>query len=527
MSWLESMILHFFPGWAARRAMNAHVARQFTGADLGRLRTKKNYPSYGPKAENRQTRATLLAVARELDRNNSFAHGAFNSLVNNIVGRGFGLEARTQSRDGKLFEPANRLIEEEWKAWAAKADSRGRLTYGQIQQLVERELWVAGEVLVVRTVARDDGRTVPLGLEVVESERLAAIDGTGKGSNTIVQGVEFNSRGEVEAYHIYADFPGDSVATPELNRIEAVRVLHLFHQYRPGQARGHSRIASVARNFEALGQYLDHELTRARIAASFAMMIKRGGLSMAPKFPLPASGDPTTDDNGNVLGQIEGGMMFYGGPNDSIEGTGPSVQTTAFEQFITVNLRAIAIGLNMSYELLSRDFTKATFSSARQATQEDIRHWSPRQVFLNEHLNDPVFVWFVDSAILAGVQPFSSNERRIDWEWIMPGRDYIDPKVEAEADILLIQSGFTNAQKVAAKHGTDIHENLKLNARIKEAAEAQGLLLAPFMEQEEIEQKERVETQKAEAQAEAAKAAATKPTLVKPEEDQEDSDVAA
>lgn len=488
MNVLDRMIAYLFPGWGARRAESRFVTRQFTGADLDRLRVRASYQNLGPVTENQASRARLLNVARELDRNNSFAHGAFNSLVDNIVGKGILLESRVGFKNGRLREPINRQIEAEWSTWSRACDLRRQLSYSEIQRIVDRELWVAGEVLVVRSDP-GDRRRVPLAIDVVESERLADIDRDLENGNEVIQGVEFSPGGPIVAYYLYDRHPSDLKAVAEPTRVPASRVLHLFRAMRPNQIRGLSRVASVARNFEALAQYMDHELTRARVGASFAVMIKRGHLGLAPKWPSAGQSAATTDDNQNPIGHLEGGMIFSGGPNDSIEGTGPAIQTSAFEEFITVNLRAIAVGLNMSYELLARDYTKTNFSSARQSDLQDRRHWMPQQQFLTDRLNDPVFQWFVDASIVAGVAPFGmfsglapfdETEEFLDHAWITPPREYVDPTKEQDADERAVASGFTNVQKIAAKHGTDVHENIRLNAQIAAEAKEAGVALKPF-----------------------------------------------
>jgi len=488
MNFLDRMIGYLFPGWGSRRAQSRYLVRQFTGAALDRLRSRGSYQNLGPIAENQAARATLLNVARELDRNNSFAHGAFNSLVDNIVGKGISLESRIGFKNGRLREDLNRAVEAEWTNWSKRCDVRGQLSFAEIQRIADRELWLAGEVLVVRSDSRD-GRKIPLALEVVESERLVDRDEDLKNGNEVIQGIEFSAAGTIVAYYLYDRHPGDLKALAEAQRVPASRVLHLFRAMRPNQIRGLSRVASVARNFEALAQYMDHELTRARVGASFALMIKRGHFGAAPKWPSAGTGASTADENNNPVGHLEGGMIFSGGPSDSIEGTGPAVQTNAFEEFVTVNLRAIAVGLNMSYELLARDYTKTNFSSARQSDLQDRRHWVPQQQFLVDRLNDPVLNWFIGSAIVAGIrpfpafsglEPFSEAEELLDHTWITPPREYVDPTKEQEADERAVASGFTNLSKIAAKHGTDIHENIRLNAQIATEAKEAGLALKPF-----------------------------------------------
>jgi lambda family phage portal protein len=482
MNVLEHVIMAIAPSWGASRARSRYLARQFTGADFDRLRGRLSYGSSGPVEENRRARQPMICVARDLDRNNSWAHGAFNSIVNNIVGSGIRLEAQIRTAGGKLLSKANDACEDQWDQWSSGCDLTGSVSFHDFQRMVERELWVAGEVLVAKVVPTDN-RPIPLALEVIESERLWAYD-RDEGQNRIIQGVEYTPSGAVAAYWIHPEHPADSLAVKDLQRVPASRVLHIFHPERPGQVRGLSPVASVARNFEALGQFMDHELTRARVASAFALMIRRGGSSLAPKFPTQGlstteydSNGSVVDDRGNPLAHLEGGMIFYGGPNDSIEGTGPSIQNSPFEQFITVNLRAIATGLGISYELLARDYTKCNFSSARQSTLEDRKHWEPRQQFLIRRLCSPVFGWFSELAFMAGVPPFAGRAKQIEVDWITRQREYVDPTKEIQADILAVQHGFTTYTKIAAKHGTDAHENIRQNAQLVKEAEEAGFPL--------------------------------------------------
>ena len=498
MTWFERVILSLFPNWAARRSESRYIARQFTAAELDRLRGSNTYSSAGPIQENRASRDGCLKSARELDRNNSFAHGAFNSLVDNVVGPGIRLESRVKSTSGKLFENTNRKIESIWRHWTPGVDINGALSFHEIQQLVERELWTAGEILVHRVIA-EDNRQVPLALEIIESERLAALDET-RGKNEIIQGVEFNSKGYIVAYWIYPEHPSDSVRSSEPKRISAQDILHIYHPTRPNQIRGISRVSAVARNFEALNQFMDNELTKARVGSSFAYMIKRSGISLAPKFPSTGDTQATydannfpTDSNGNPLANIEGGMLFYGGPNDELKGAGPSIQTTAFAEFIATNLRAIATGLNMSYELLARDYSKTNYSSARQSSLEDRRHWEPRQGFLINRLCVPVWKWFVDLCVIKNIQPFKAAEKRLEIDWITPTREHIDPQKEIDAEIKAVQAGFTNAQKISAKYGTDVHENIRLTANLLEEAKESGIGLSIAVEGEAEEAEKEVE----------------------------------
>lgn len=486
MNALDRAITAVFPGWGMRRLEARLLARSYDSLDQTRDRPTPKRQDPGPVQENRQNRQALLNDARDLDRNNAFAHGVFNSIVDNVVGPGIRLEARLATAGGKLRRKQNEEIEAGWSDWARGVDPTGTLSFWQLQRLVERELWLAGEVLVIQSPATD-GRRVPLALEVVESERLAAEDSTFgfdglpnvREGNRVVQGVEFTTSGAIAAYHVYDAHPQDGLAEAKIQRISANRVLHLFHTRRPGEVRGASRTAPCAKSFMALNQYLDFELTKARVSSAFAVMVKRGRGRAG--FALPSTGDAADakDTALNTMGYVSPGMIVPGGPNDGIESVGPSITSTAFDPFVTLIARQIAAGLNVSYEIMTRDFSKHNFSSIRQSFLEDRRHWEPRQNYLIERFCWPIWGWFSSAANLAGVPPFTTltekTSRQI--EWIPPGWDWVDPLKEKQADALGAKTGFQNVKKIAARHGEDLIENIRALAEAKRVFEEEELPL--------------------------------------------------
>lgn len=482
MNVLDRIIGFFLPVMGMRRLQARSVVdairASVDAASLDRLRTRRPQNS-GPITESQTSRVNVLTTARSLDRNNSWAHGIADSITNNVVGNGIRLQSRVRTGNGKkkghLREDINRIIEEDWNKWAEDVG------FGEIQRMVARERRVAGEILIARVDSKDP--KVPLRLEAIESERLDAdfTQSMKKSGNEVIQGVEFRrgTRNPI-AYHILVDHPNDSRTTGQQKRqrLDRKRCLHIFRPRRPGEIRGFSDFASVARNLEALQQYLDHELTRARVASAFAIMIKTATKSGG----FLKSGDTTSADaNLNDTAYLEGGMIFRGGPNDSIEGVGSAIQTTAFEQFVMLILRGVAAGLNVSYEVIARDYTRTNFSSARQSSLEDKKHWEPEQKFLNQTLNEPVFRWFEQVQRERGRLPYRTlPEGGILTEWQTPGWPYIEPKKEIDAEIAAVKAGFMSPQEVAAKHGRDYQSVIEQIAAAKEKAESVGLNLEIF-----------------------------------------------
>jgi len=482
---IDKAIGYVFPGWGRKRAESRAVKRSYDALDFGRDRPTPRKADPGPISDNRASRSRLLDDARDMDKNNSFAHGVVNAIVDNVVGGGIRLEARVKTSSGRLLTPMNEEMESLWEEWSRGVDPGGNLQLWQMLRLAERELWVAGEVIIVYSEATDR-RRVPLALEIMESERLAALDTGDFGSNNltdvgqgnkVIQGVEFTPSGSIAAYHIFDQHPNDALNVAQTQRIPASRVAHLFHPRRPGEIRGTTRFAPVTKAFQGLSQYLDSELTKARVASMFSVMVTRGRGRQG--FALPSTGDATDalDAAGNTMGYVAPGMILTGNVGDDIKVAGPSISGTAFDPFVTLILRMIAAGLNVSYEIMTRDFSKHNFSSIRQSFLEDRRHWEPRQTYLVQ-----TFLWrawnaFASAAFLQGIEPFASMpfEQTRQVAWITSGWDWIDPLKEKQADALGIKVGLENVKKLAARHGEDIQQNIEDLAEVKRHYEEKEL----------------------------------------------------
>jgi len=471
------------PSWGRARKEQRHLARAIDAIDFWRGRVKAQTAPIGPKGEARQSRKDLLNTARDLDRNNAFVSGVIDTVTNNVVGTGIRLEANLQSTRGNSRENVNREIETVWNEWARGVDSSGRLSFWETLRVIERELNVAGEVLLTFSEATDK-RRVPLAVDVIEPERLSDDDGTtakgvGQG-NVVVQGVELSPRGVPVAYHLWSENPDDAEYTPTMSRVPADQVLHLFHRKRAGEVRGITRLRPVAKCIAALNQYLDYELTKARIAAAFAMMIKRGrGRS---GFTLPSNGTAadTSDAAGNEVGYVAPGMLLSGGPEDSIDTGGSSITSTAFEPFVMLILRQFAAGMNVSYELVSKDVSNTNYSSMRGGKLEDRREFASRQRYLIAHCCQPIYEEFARFAVMNGIRPFgaisSARERSHEYiSWIPSGWEWVDPQKEMSSTLLAIKTGLMSAQEAAQKHGQDWRKNVEGIGQMREAFEAAGL----------------------------------------------------
>jgi hypothetical protein len=135
MNIIDRAIAGLFPVWGAKRALARYALRSYDASNTAeRLRARKPPLVTGPIEEGRLNREKLAAIARDLDRNNSWAHGVFNSLANNIVGSGFKPQATIRKRRGNgLDQKTNDRIEDAWRRWADSADITGKRSIYDLQ----------------------------------------------------------------------------------------------------------------------------------------------------------------------------------------------------------------------------------------------------------------------------------------------------------------------------------------------------------------------------------------------------------
>jgi capsid protein len=108
---------------------------------LDRLRAARTPPEIGPEKETELHRAKCTAVARQLDRNNSWAAGVFRSITDNVVGEGISPESAVVDRTGSLRTQLNQKLEYQWERWAEHADVTGKRSYYELEAQSEKELW--------------------------------------------------------------------------------------------------------------------------------------------------------------------------------------------------------------------------------------------------------------------------------------------------------------------------------------------------------------------------------------------------
>lgn len=438
----------------------------------------------------------LVARSRDIQRNNGFASGAVQTLVDNIVGTGLRMQAKPDYQLlGWTKDQADqwaKQVESLWRTFADthEIDAAGELDFATMTQLVYRCRLYNGEGLAaIRFLSQEPGRQWFTALQLIDPDRLSNPNNM-MDTATLRQGVEINRRGAPIAYHIRETHPLDLPMmtmsarwqrVPARTRTGRRRMLHVFERDRVGQHRGVPVFASILSSFRMLDRYQRTELQTAVVNSLIAAFIETTASAeqLAQFFDLDFETYMNTRNQWE--GSLEGGAVLQMPPGDKVSPFTPNRSATAFDSFVTSTLRHISTGLNMPYELLVKDFSKTNYSSARAALLEAWRHFNGRRKWLATHWAQPIYELWLEEAINRGfIEAPDFNTLRHAYtraRWIGPGRGWVDPTKEANAAKLRMETGVSTLEDECAEQGKDWEETLEQIAR--EEAKRAELGLTP------------------------------------------------
>jgi lambda family phage portal protein len=442
--------------------------------------------SLSPTSLHRFDNNLLLRRARDLVENNPYALSGIESYVANVVGTGI--------TPKPLLDTAGQRKKwvDAWNWWGGEHQNEADLTGGQhIYELMA--LWltevIVGGGCLVRYVSLDPDQyrdqRVKLALELIPEERFAdekddlggwfASVNRKKSGNPVHRGVEFDpATGRHVAYWIRPAHPSDAGTAWEPVRISAEDCVYSFIRKRVGQHRGFTLLKAVVRWLWSLGYYFDNELMASAIKSCFAALIKTDAEdSEFTGLEDDSQGAVVTDINGNPLEKLEPGIIGrMRGKDATVTGIGPNTPTSSQEAWILLIERSIAVGMGLSYEALTRDYSRGSFSSMRAGLNEDRKRYRPMQDFVVNHFCRPTYVRFVKAATQAGTDGFPRQSELVanfdDWmrvKWRKPGWQSVNPFDDARAAVLEIDNGLGTREEYTSAKGTDWEEVDEQNER--------------------------------------------------------------
>jgi lambda family phage portal protein len=438
-------------------------ARAYQGARVSRLTADWVTSGTSADSEIKSSFKALRNRARQLCRDNDYARQALRSIQNNVIGHGIKHQSQVRMQGGgRLDQSINGQIHEAWERWMHKSrcDVSGLLGFHDMERLLCRSLAESGEVFVRMIRQPFGGSRVPFALQVLEADYLIDDDipqaATG---NTVRMGIEVDGYLRPQAYHFYANHPGDTYAgNPRTNgrriRVPADEVIHLFLSERPGQTRGVTWFASALMRLHMLQGYEEAEVVRAR--ASSALM----GFIQSPEGELV--GDEVYE--GDRVSEFSPGVFKYLAPGESVTVPDLNAPDGQLEPFTRSMLRAVAAGVGVSFESISKNFSESNYSSSRLSLLEERDTYKVLQRFFIENFHQIVYENWLDMAVLSGELNLPAYETNPDRykasRWIPRSWEWVDPQREVNAYKDAVRCGFKTLGQVISEQGGDLDDVL-------------------------------------------------------------------
>lgn len=474
-----------------------------------------------PSAEVHQDRDTLVARARDLVRNDGWASGAVQHILDATVGADLRLMAQPDWRalaawtGNKAFDATwasefRRAAEIAWRRFAYDpgywCDAERRFTIPDLFRLAFRQWIVTGEVLAMlpwMASRRGYGRArYATTLQILDADRLTnPMQGTD--TATLRAGVEIDAGGMPVAYHIRRAYPGDPFQAVEAMQWDRVPretsfgrplVIHFFEAERPGQYRPAGGIFTpVLARMRMLAKYDQVELQAAVINAIFAAYLESpndANIVQDALDDMSTEGLSTYqdlrrafhDDRRLSLNGARISTLFPGEKLVSVAANRPSGNFAAFEASF---LRHMSAQTGQSYEQASHDWSQSNYSSARGALLEAWRTMDRRRIQFARGVASPVYGAFLEEAMDRGELPLPDGapdfaEARAAYSgalWMGPARGWIDPVKEAEAAKARREAGLSTLAMECAEQGLDYEEVITQLAEEQRMLKDAGVVL--------------------------------------------------
>jgi len=416
---------------------------------------------------------TITARSHDLSKNNGVASGYIQTVKDNVIGTELKLAAKPDykalGRDKDWADEFAEKVESLWRQWAAttECDAARQQTFGSMTRQVLGGGLIDGEALVLPLWMPE--RKFKTTLMMVDPARLSD-PYTSLSDANIQGGIEVNEYGEPIAYHIQKRHPNDIFSlrgdgwdrVPARGLMDRRRVLHVYDKQRAGQRRGVPSLAAVMGDFKMSGNYQKVEL-RTAIANSLVSAFIESSMSTEEMAQLfNADWTKYSDGRKAFKSRLQGGEMLKIPPGDKVTPFTPSRAGGAFADFMMGIDTRISAGLNIPRELLLKDFTKTSYSSARAAFLEAWRFFRSRRKFIADDWASPVYHLFLEELVNDGrIEAPDFYENKAAYcaaEWIGAGRGYVDTVKEAKGAQMRMDMGISTQEDECAEQAKDFEQ---------------------------------------------------------------------
>ncbi|HEX7853864.1 MAG TPA: phage portal protein [Sphingobium sp.] len=457
-----------------------------------------------PDSEISIYRDRMAARARDLRRNDPWASGAINRILDSTIGSAYRFVSKPDYRalalygsgfDATWANEYRQVLEALWRGYSEDIghynDVNRRMTVSQQFRIALGHKLVDGESLLVAQWREDrlgaGAATYATAFEGIDPDRLSNPN-MGPDTRYLRNGVELDQDSVHIAYHIRKAHQFDwynSVESMQWERVEGEdpdgwrRVYHDFDADRFGQSRGVSIFAPVIGKLKMLARLYGVKLQAETVAAAFGLYVTspydfemvRNALD-SDEQDEAAFGwyqDMRSDFRKSHDIDVTGAKIASLAPGEDIKTVAPGGGQQDITPFSHEMLRAVSVCLGTSAEEVHNDYSDSSWSSARAGIVQSEKTYSRRCDDFDLNTATPVLATWLEEPFERGELPLPRNapsylEMRTAYSrgrWLGAARGWVDPVAEREGVILGLESGLSTMEDECARQGMDWEENLE------------------------------------------------------------------
>lgn len=399
----------------------------------------------------RCTREEMVRKSRYYEKNNGYYNRMADLYEQYTVGQGIGFFPASSDAEW------NRKWLIKWQKWQRFADISSRLSYGTLQGIIARALFVDGEIFILKT----HGETGFPRIQLIESHRVCSpnnqID-----TATLVDGIEIDANGRPVAYHISTGWKEDGVSPNKWARYDADSIVHVMEPGRASQYRGIPACYPVINDLIDLDDLQLLEMQACKDAAQTSEVIKTASGEIDDEAVLRGTvtnSDGVTRDT--FYRDIFGARVKVLKTGDEYSQHRSERPTAATSGYWDVLLTKICSGIGIAREIVIPGSMQGT--SMRSVLDVSAAYFRSRSSVIADHLRQ-VYEWATEEHI------------RIDAELRQPPADFylctyrsprsinVDVGRNSNAMIEEWRSGMRTLQDIYGEAGEDWQQGLRQKA---------------------------------------------------------------
>ena len=498
----------------------------FSGAYDGAAVFDKQINTWAPPLQSADAdilpdKSLLDARARDIGRNDAYVAGGEQLHKDSIVGHMFVLNSKPNTRilgwTDERAEAFQEEVEAKFQVWAESphnwVDARRKSDLTSLIRLAVGVFVYGGEVLATCEWINTKRREFRTAIQMIDPDRLMT-PFTHMNDPNVKGGIKFDSYGGPVSAFIRTRHPNDyqmSLAQPDMLDWKEVgftkpwgrqQVIHILNEKRVDQSRAVSDIVTSLRELAITKKFRDVTLQNAVVNATYAASIE-SELPSEVVYQQMGAGDTAsavTDYASDYLAaiadytsssknmQIDGVRVPHLFPGTKLNLTPAGTPGGVGQDFETSLLRYVAVALNVSYEELSRDYSRTNYSSARAAMSQTRRFMQTRKKEVADRMANYIFRLWLEEAINqdqietyrakdAGLLYTNGHQNLIfdaltQATWIGASHGQIDELKETQAAVLRIKYGLSTHEDELSRLGKDwrkVYAQLQREATDREA----------------------------------------------------------